>query len=76
MISELFPINPVARAVSSLLKSSFVWSTTSKGPSDDDIEGGGSELALHDNLRSIFAMPPPSGCSVRSGGASCALLGS
>ena len=53
MISELLPMNPVAREVSSLLKSSSVWSPESGGLADKDREGGGSEPVF----RAVFGSP-------------------
>lgn len=48
-------MNPVARAVSSLLKSSSVWST-SNDPIDGDRERDGSvSEELHEDLRSVEA---------------------
>lgn len=67
MISELFPMKPVARAVSSLLKSSSVWSPDSKGLTDDAREGGGSEPACHKILRSPAAARHVSGLNAKSG---------
>ena len=63
-------MNPVARAVSSLLKSSSVWSVTSKGATDEDREGG-SELEFQGILKSLGVTAESSDCLLISDDASC-----
>jgi hypothetical protein len=58
-------MNPVARAVSSLLKSSSVWSTPSNALGDEDRSGGGSEPDPW--LLSTVVARPTSTFSARSG---------
>lgn len=67
-------MKPVARAVSSLLKSSSVWSPASRGLTDDAREGGGSEPVCHEILRSPAAERHASGLTSKSGADSWLIL--
>lgn len=60
-------MKPVAREVSSLLKSSSVWSPESGGLADKDREGGGSEPVFRGFLSSPVAAAHDFGSNARFG---------